>query len=59
MKDNRRKYIEINTDTFTDSNVIHIHGYQSYKIIYIRDRRGGDRMVVENTTICAISAYHH
>jgi hypothetical protein len=25
----------------------------------IWDRRGRDRMVVEFTTICAISAYHH
>ena len=25
----------------------------------VRDRRGRDRMVVEFTTTCAISAYHH
>jgi len=27
--------------------------------IFLRYRRGRDRMVVEFTTTCAISAYHH
>ena len=30
-----------------------------HNIIYIRGRRGRDRMVVGFTTTCAISAYHH
>jgi hypothetical protein len=51
---------------FTDGQSYNYKGFVTfiykdvqYTLIFLRGRRGRDRMVVGFTTTCTISAYHH
>jgi hypothetical protein len=48
------------TYTYEDTIMLHVTRLLSgSKWIKYKGRRGSDRMVVESTTTCGISAYHH